>query len=165
MTSSEGAQLAETINRKLEELSVVCEGIDEETASRAPSGRWSPKQILSHISGPDGIGLMPAIVTFLEQDSPRLEFEAANPFFSEKRSHMTFAQLLSGVKREYGQMADLVATLSDAQLARKAWVPLFKETPMGEQPTLATFVRAMAEHHLDFHIAHMKEVLAELRGQ
>lgn len=164
MTSSEGIQLAETINRKLAELSEVCEGIDEETASRAPSGRWSPKQILSHISGPDGIGLMPAIMVFLEQETPRLDLEAANPFFSEKRSHMTLAQLLSEVKKEYGNMADLVAKLSEAQLARTAWVPLFKETPMGEYPTLAVFVRAMAEHHLDFHIAHMKEILAELRG-
>jgi len=46
----------------------VCEAMTEETASEAPQGRWSPKQIISHISGPDGIGLMPAITLILEQD-------------------------------------------------------------------------------------------------
>ena len=44
MATSEGAKLSQVIRQKLEELKKLCKGLDEETASRAPSGRWSPKQ-------------------------------------------------------------------------------------------------------------------------
>ena len=162
MGSTEGIELAEIIRKKVGELSGLCDGIDEAVASRAPKGRWSPKEIISHVSGREGEGLMPALELYLKEDTPLLELEAANPFFTGKRQQMTMADLLSGMKGEYKRMAELVSTLSAEQLARKAHVPLFKETPIGEYPTLAVFVRALVEHHIGYHIDHMKEILGEL---
>jgi len=162
MASTEGIELAEMIRRKVGELSGLCVGLDEAVASRAPKGRWSPKEIISHMSGREGEGLVAALEKFLKEDTPLLELEAANPFFTGKRPQMTMAELLSGMKREYERMAELVSTLSEDQLGRKAHVPLFKETPVGEYPTLAAFVRALAEHHVGYHIDHMKEILGEL---
>jgi hypothetical protein len=52
MATSTGIQLAQSIRRSIEELKRVCEGLEETTASRAPEGRWSPKEILSHLCGP-----------------------------------------------------------------------------------------------------------------
>ena len=164
MGTPEGMKLAEIIRRKASELSAVCEGLDESLASRAPKGRWSPKEIISHVSGREGEGFMPAVESFLEQDTPLLELEAANPFFTGKRQQMTMAELVSEMKGEYERMAEVVSTLSAEQLARKAHVPLFKETPVGEYPTLAVFVQALAEHHLGYHVDHMKEILGELRA-
>jgi len=162
MASTEGIELAEIIRRRVNELSRLCDGLDEAVASRAPKGRWSPKEIISHMSGREGAGLAAALERFLKEDTPLLELEAANPFFTGKRQQMTMAELLSGMKREYERTAELVSTLSAEQLARKAHVPLFKETPVGEYPTLSAFVRALAEHHVGFHIDHMKEILGEL---
>jgi hypothetical protein len=162
MPSSEGAQISQVIHRKLEELETLCKGVDEATASRAPAERWSPKEILSHLCGPDGVGLMPAIKTILEQDNPRLDLEIENPFFTETRSRMTFAQLLRELEGEYGRMADLVTGLSDSQLSRKAHLPVFKESPFGEYMTLATFIRVLGEHHLGSHTDHLREILQAL---
>jgi hypothetical protein len=163
MGSQEGIELAKIIRKKVAEFSQVCEGVDEDLASRAPKGRWSPKEVISHVSGREGEGFMPAIDAFLKQETPLLELEAANPFFTGKRPRMTMAELLSEMKKEYERMAEVVSGLSPDQLARKAHVPLFKETPIGEYPTLAVFVRALAEHHVGYHIDHMKEILGELR--
>jgi hypothetical protein len=154
--------LSQLIRQKVDEMKRLCQGLDEKTASRAPSGRWSPKQILSHICGPDGVGLIPAINTILEQDTPRLDLDPGNPFFTERRSRMTVAELLKEFEGEYDRLAGLVAGLSDEQLARKAHVPALKETPMGEYLTLAVWVTALAERHMGFHIDHMKEILQEL---
>jgi len=162
MPPSEGAQLSQMIHRKIEELKALCKGVDEDTASRAPAGRWSPKEILSHLCGPEGVGFMPALRTILEQDTPRLDIEAENPFFTEKRSRMTFAQLLRELEGEYDRMADFVTGLSDKQLARKAHIPLFKEAPFGEHLTLATFIGVLGEHHMGSHINHMREILQAL---
>jgi hypothetical protein len=162
MPSLDGAQLSQIIHRKIEDLKTVCKGVDENTASRAPAGRWSPKEILSHLCGPEGAGFMPAFRAILEQDIPRLDIEAENPFFTGNRSRMTFDQLLGQVEREYDRMAELATGLSDKQLTRKAHIPLFKEAPFGEYPTLAVFIRALGEHHLGSHIDHLREILQAL---
>ena len=159
MASQEAKKLAQLIRRQVGEMSRLCEGLDEATASRSPEGRWTPKMILSHLCGPEGIGIPSALQAILQQETPLIEVEAANPYYSGRRPAMTLAELLLEFKGQYGQMAEMVESLSDTQLARKAQVPLFKDSPIGEYPTLQMFILAMAEYHLTEHINHMKEIL------
>jgi len=162
MASTEGARLSQVIRQKMVELKKLCEAVDEETASRAPSGRWSPKQILSHLCGPEGVGFSSTIQTILDKENPRLDIEAENPFFTEKRNRMTLMELLLEFEREYSHIAQVVEGLSQEQLNRKAHIPLLKETPIGEYPTLAMWVQAIGGFHLGSHIDHMKEILQGL---
>ena len=59
MASITGTQLAQSVRQKIAELKGACAGLDEVAASRAPAGRWSPKEILSHLWGPEGSGHLP----------------------------------------------------------------------------------------------------------
>ncbi len=162
MSNSLGVQLSGIILKNVEEMLRLCEGVDEETAIRAPSGRWMPKQVISHLCGPEGTGGVSVIRTILEKDTPRLDLEAANPFYTENRARMTLRELLTEFEREYLQIGDIVTGLTVEQLSRKANVPMLKDTSIGEYPTLAEFIRAMAEYHMDFHIKQMREILQEI---
>lgn len=47
---TESARLVKLIQRKIGKFKDVCNGIDEDRASCAPEGSWTPKQIVSHVS-------------------------------------------------------------------------------------------------------------------
>ncbi len=164
MPDIEGVRLSQSVRQNVKEMKSLCEGIDEDTAARAPSGKWSPKQIISHLCGPEGGGVNTIIRIILEQDTPLVDIEAANPFYTEKRRSTPFRELFMQFERDYLQIAELVEGLTAEQLGRKAHIPLLKETPMGEYPTLAGFVSAISEYHMHFHIEHMREVIEALRS-
>jgi hypothetical protein len=161
MSTPEGDKLVVLFETKLGDLQDLCEGLHEKEASRAPTGRWSPKEILSHMLGPDGNKIMASVEMFIDKDVPLIEIETGNSYFTKERQEMSWKQLLTEVEQQYVQIAMYVSKLGPEQLSRKAHIPMLKDTPIGEYPTLTQWVEALAGH-LENHVNHMKEVLGEL---
>lgn len=168
MSTSTGIELSQNIRRNIEELKHVCEGVDEVTASRSPEGRWSPKEILSHLWGPEGSGHLSILEAFLDRDAPTIDIQTENPFLSQERSRMRFAQILAEVEKEYDRISRFAAGLSGKELDRKGRFPMLKDSPYGEFVTLESWIGLLggfSDSHLQFHINHMREVLQGLDDQ
>jgi hypothetical protein len=162
MATLTGPELAHRISLKVEELKKVCAGVDDDTAARAPAGRWSPMEILSHLRGPEGVGHLAMLLPFLGEEPATIEITPGNPFFTEQRARMHFVQLLSEVDKKFEDIANFAASLTPEQLGRTAHVPLLKDSPLGEYPTLGGLILGLGEYHVQFHIDQMRETLRDL---
>lgn len=162
MAGQNGRQLAQLLRDKMTEIKKLCGGLDEKTASSAPEGRWSPKEIISHLTGAEEGGFLPFLKLVLEQDSPRLDIVAEDPFFSDKRAAMSMTELLALCDKGYEDIAVFLEGLTGEQLGRRLYVPLFKDSPLTDHPSLGDFISGLAGYHLEYHINHMKEILGRL---
>lgn len=162
METTRGNELAQIIRQKVAALKQVCRGVDENLASRAPGDRWSPKQILSHLSGPEGAGHLPFLRSFIDSETPMIDLETENPFFTEVRARMSFSELVAECEMNYQRVANFAAELTEEQLARKAHIPKLKDSPLGEYPTLDGMIYGLGEYHVQFHTDHLREILAAL---
>ncbi len=164
MADRSGKEIARGILAKAAEFRKTCGGLDEQTSSRAPEGRWSPKQIISHLCGPEGTGHLPTLKAFIDQDAPEIDITPEMPYWGGKRSRMTLSELLAEFDREYAGLAAFVENLTEEQLARKAHIPMLRESEIGEYPTLAQWAFGIGNYHVGFHVDHMKEILQALKA-
>jgi hypothetical protein len=162
MANSRGEQLAEVIRQKVADLKQACEGVDESLAGRVPTGGWSPKMILSHLCGPEGQGHLALLKAFVESDTPRVDLHIGNPFFTDNRAGMRFAELVSECESNWRRVADFASGLTDEQLARKAFIPELKESPLGDYPTLDGMLFGLADFHIPDHTDQLRRSLEAL---
>jgi len=164
MSTSRGHQLAQEFRQKVAALKQVCQGVDENLASRAPTDRWSPKQILSHLCGPEDVGHLPIVKAFVDSDIPMIDLMIGDPFFTENRARMSFSELVAKCEMNYQRIADFAAELTEEQLARKAHIPKLKDSPLGEYPTLDGMIYGLVGYHVKDHTDHLREILAALKS-
>lgn len=162
MATSRGNQLAQEIRQKVAALKQVSQGVDENLASRAPTGRWSPRQILSHLCGPEGVGHLPILRAFIDSDTPMIDLITGNPFFTEIRARMSISELVAKCEMNYQRIANFAAELTEKQLARNAHIPKLKDSPLGEYPTLDGMISVLGVYHVQDHTDHLREILAAL---
>jgi hypothetical protein len=158
-----GTSLRDQIDQKMQELKDATGGWNEDKAEQALTvGGWSVKESLSHLCGPEGEKYVTRFRRFVDEDTPLLEFQAGNTEYGDNRQGMTVAQLLADVVVEHEELAGFVAGLSEEQLARKGHVPLLKDSPLGEYPTLAQLVGGLVNFHLTDHINQIRSARQQI---
>ena len=152
MVSEAGTSLREALGQKMDELSEALEGLDEEKAGqRAADAEWCCKEVLSHLMGDEGEDILAPFHQIIEEDTPLIGIVTGLPYYTPDRQAMSLAELRGAVSSRFQELAEFLGSMNDADLARKARVPLFKETPIGEYATMAQFVGAL-DFHLTDHI-------------
>ena len=82
--------------------------------------------------------------------------------FDTQAEHTGIAELLRELEQKYEGLASYAEGLSDAQFARTAHIPIFKDTPLTGHPTLGAFIGGLGQHHVQMHIDHLREILGQL---
>ena len=165
MVSVTAASLRDKVEQRLSELDEALAGMDEGKASeRSAEGEWCCKEVLSHLMGDEGESYVAGLRRFIDEDTPLIGVMVGLPYYTPARQAISLAEMRAGVRRQYQEVADFLADLSDEQLSRKAQIPLLKDTPIGEYATLAQWVGALLNLHLPNHINQVRNARQALTG-
>ena len=153
-----GPTLKQQIDQKVQEIKQAVSGLSEEQASKpAAQGEWSAKEVLSHLSGDGSTDAVSLLDRVIKQDTPEIDIHPGQSYY-EGRESIPLKELAVRVESTYGEMGKFLSGLSEEQLNRKAQVPLLKETPIGEYPTLGQLAGALINFHLNDHVNQLRNL-------
>ncbi len=163
MVSPAATSLRDAMEQKLQELGEALDGLDEAKAGqRAAEEEWCCKEVLSHLTGDEGESFVDGFRRFIDEDTPLIGVMVGLPYYTPKRQAMSLSELRAGVWKRYQEVSDFLGGLSDEQLERKGRVPLLKDSPMGEYPTLAQWAGALINFHLPDHINQIRNARQQI---
>ncbi|HUF53076.1 MAG TPA: DinB family protein [Dehalococcoidia bacterium] len=149
--------LKDQLEAKIRAIDELTAGVSDDAASRVPvEGEWCVKEVLSHLAGSETRSFYDGIRLFLEEDTPEYPIVPGDSHFDASREGTSVQELRENVLGQYRQIADLIGGLSEEQLGRKAYMPAFKETPLGDSPTLGLWVGGIVNYHLPSHIEQLQ---------
>jgi hypothetical protein len=125
--------------------------------SDAP-GEWTAREVLSHLMFEPGWKPAALLASFAERDLPTIDIEPGEHFLTPERRRMTLAQLVAALEAQRREVFEYLRGLSDADLARKARIPLFKSFMGTDEIPLPMFVGAMYEYHLNDHAGQLAKI-------
>jgi len=142
----------EALGRTLEGMEAYLERTD------AP-GQWTAREVLCHLLFEPGSKPVALLERFAIDDPPLVEITPGAVTVTPERRRMTWADLVAALDGQRRDVFGYLATLGDADLARRARIPVFGPLLGTDEVPLPVFVDVMFDRHWTAHI----EQLAKIR--
>jgi hypothetical protein len=125
--------------------------------SDAP-GQWTTREVLCHLLFEPGSKPVRLLKTFSTKDLPVVHINPGDAEVTPDRKTMTLKQFSAALEGQQRDVMNYLDTLSEADLQRKARIPLFKEIMGIEEIDIPTFVGALFEHHWNDHAGQIAKI-------
>ena len=142
----------EALGRTLEGMEAYLE------LSDAP-GEWTAREVLCHLLLEPGSKLVALLERFAIDEPPLVEINPGAVTVTPERQRMTLADLVAALDGQRRDVFGYLATLGDADLARRARIPVFGPLLGRDEVPLPVFVGVMFDRHWTAHT----EQLAKIR--
>jgi hypothetical protein len=96
--------------------------------------------------------------SFATSNLPLIEIEPGETNVTPERKKMTKAQLLDALEAQRRGIFGYLDSLSDADLGRKAKIPLFKQFMGTDEITLPIYIGAMFDFHWNDHAGQIAKI-------
>ena len=121
-------------------------------------GEWTTREVLSHLLEGDDWKPAAVLASFAERDLPTIDIEPGETFLTPARKKMTLGQLVAALDAQRREVFAYLDGLSDADLNRKARIPLFKSFMGTDEIPLPMFVGAMFDYHMNDHAGQIAKI-------
>ena len=125
--------------------------------SDAP-GEWTTREVLCHLlAEPDWMPVA-TLKSFATSNLPLIEIKPGQADVTPERQKMTKAQLLEALEAQRRDIFGYLESLNDADLGRKAKIPLFKQFMGTDEIALPVYVGAMFDYHWNDHAGQIAKI-------
>ena len=121
-------------------------------------GQWTTRQVLCHLLFEPGFRPTGLLECFAAADLPLIEIIPGVATVTAERGRMTLAELTAALDAQRRQVFAYLETLGEADLDRKARIPLFEPLVGTDEITLAIFVGAMFDRHWHGHADQLAQI-------
>jgi hypothetical protein len=124
--------------------------------SDAP-GEWTTRQVLCHLLSEPNATVV-TLKSFATSNPPLIEIEPGDAHVTPEQQKMTAAQLLDALEAQRHEIFGYLESLEDADLGRKAKIPLFKQFMGTDEIALPVYVGAMFDFHWNDHAGQIAKI-------
>ena len=142
-----------------EALGETLEGMEAYLELTDAPGEWTAREVLCHLLLEPGVEAGGAARALAVGDPPLVDITPGAVTVTPERQRMTLADLLAALDGQRRDVFGYLATLGEADLARRARIPVFGPLLGTDEVPLPVFVGIMFDRHWAAHI----EQLAKIR--
>jgi hypothetical protein len=124
--------------------------------SDAP-GEWTTREVLCHLLS-EPHATVATLRSFATSDLPLIEIAPGETTVTPERQKMTKAELLDALEVQRREIFGYLDSLGDAELGRKAKIPLFKQFMGTDEISLPVYVGAMFDFHWNDHAGQIAKI-------
>jgi hypothetical protein len=139
------------INRQLQGMEPYLDKSD------AP-GEWTTRQVICHLLFEPGWDPVALLKTFSTSNLPLVEIRGGGADISGSRGTASLKELLECLDAQRKAIYSYLEGLSDADLKRKARIPLFKELMGNEEVPIPVYVGALFDFHWNDHAGQLAKI-------
>jgi hypothetical protein len=121
-------------------------------------GQWTTRQVLCHLLAEPGRSPLTLLRTFASQNPPLVEIVPGQADTSGWREFMSLGQFKEALDTQRDEVFGYLDSLTEADLGRKARIPLFKQMVGSEEIPVSTFVSVLFEHHWNVHAGQLAQI-------
>jgi hypothetical protein len=118
--------------------------------SDAP-GEWTTRQVLCHLLAEPDAKPVATLKGFATSNLPLVEIQPGYAPVTPEREKMALKQLLDALEAQRRDIFGYLESLVDADLGRKAKIPLFKQFMGTDEIALPVYIGAMFDYHWNDH--------------
>ena len=119
---------------------------------------WTTREVLSHLLFETGWKPSTQLRTFSTTTLPVIEIEPGDTFLDDTRRRWTLEQFVAALEAQRRDVFEYLESLPEAELDRKARIPLFKTFMGSEEITLPVYVGAMFDYHWNDHAGQLAKI-------
>jgi hypothetical protein len=158
MATSTLADLRKKSDAAWTELTRQLHGMEPHMERSDAPGEWTTRQVLAHLLFEDGWKPAPVLSAFAKHDLPVIEIKPGLAEVTPERQKMTLGEFIDALDAQRHEVFGYLEGLSDADLQRKARIPLFKPFMGTDEITIPVYVGAMFAYHWSDHAGQFAKI-------
>jgi DinB family protein len=158
MATSTVADLRKKSDAAWAELTRQLHGMEPHMERSDAPGEWTTRQVLAHLLFEDGWKPVPVLGSFAKHDLPVIEIKPGLAEVTPERQKMTLGEFIDALDAQRHEVFGYLEGLSDADLQRKARIPLFKQFMGTDEIAIPVYVGAMFAYHWSDHAGQFAKI-------